>query len=127
MHSFRSVLREYAELHQVRVELLLNENSRAELVECPETQRESGGWKFDEFDELSEAMMYRLSKFRDQRIPDDQIMVDFTGGQKTTSVVAAAVTFNRRIKAQYVNTNRPWNVRSYDLIIGLSETGGMEA
>ncbi len=29
-------------------------------------------------------------------------MIDFTGGQKVISVVAAAVTFNRRIKTQYV-------------------------
>ena len=66
------------------------------------------------------------SKMRRKGIPESEIMVDFTGGQKPSSVVAAAVTFNRRVKAQYVQTNRPWNVVSYDLILGTSDTPGME-
>ncbi len=52
-------------------------------------------------------------------------MIDFTGGQKVTSVVAASLTFNRRIKAQYVQTNPPWQVVSYDVIHGFANPGGL--
>lgn len=82
-----------------------------------------GGWDFERFDDLSKAILELFKIFRRQRVPDEQVMIDFTGGQKVTSVVAAAVTFNRRSKAQYVQTNKPWNVVSYDVMMASSDTG----
>jgi hypothetical protein len=38
---------------------------------------------------------------------EDDIVIDFTGGQKPTSVAAVAITFNRKVRAQYVDTNHP--------------------
>jgi hypothetical protein len=70
-------------------------------------------------------MRYLLREFKRQHVADDRIMIDFTGGQKVTSVVAASVTFNRTIKAQYVQTNAPHQVISYDILLGSSETGGL--
>ena len=48
-------------------------------------------------------------------VRDTGIMVDFTGGPKVASVVAATVTFNRDIRAEYVSTREPHPVRGYDL------------
>jgi hypothetical protein len=52
-------------------------------------------------------------------------MIDFTGGQKVTSVVAAAVACNRTLTAQYVQTNHPYHVISYDIQMASLETGGL--
>ncbi|MBZ0108767.1 MAG: hypothetical protein K8F52_08850 [Candidatus Scalindua rubra] len=49
-------------------------------------------------------------------------MIDITSGQKPTSIVGASMTFNREIKAQYVSTNQPWDVLSYDVLLTSSET-----
>ena len=83
------------------------------------------GFNFEHFDELSDALAYLLRKFRRGKFTDSDIMIDFTGGQKVTSVVAAAITFNRSIKAQYVQTNDPWKAISYDILLASPDTGGL--
>jgi hypothetical protein len=93
----------------------------------PQGAHLEGGWDFENFDELSEAVSRLLHDLHQQGVSDSQIMIDFTGGQKVTSVVATAVTFNRPIKAQYVQTNFPHHVISYDIVLGLPETGGVGA
>ena len=81
------------------------------------------GLNFESFDELSRAMWILIRKhLKDNRLEKD-IMIDFTGGPKVTSVVAAAATFNRKIKAQYVQTKSPWDVLSFDVIHAFSDTG----
>jgi hypothetical protein len=52
------------------------------------------------------------------RNPEHDIAIDITGGQKTSSVVGAALTINRHIVSQYVQTNDPHQVVAYDLIAG---------
>ena len=83
------------------------------------------GFVFESFDELSDAMWILLKKFKKRKFLERDIMIDFTGGQKVTSVVAAAITFNREVKAQYVQTNHPWETLSYDVIHASSDTGGL--
>jgi hypothetical protein len=95
------------------------------LATCPREAITQGGWDFEQFDDLSRAIWHLLREFKQRRIRDDQVMLDFTGGQKVTSIVAASVTFNRTIKAQYVQTNSPHEVISYDIQLGLSDTGGL--
>lgn len=95
------------------------------LEDCPKAPMLEGGWDFERFDDLSRAVLHLLRVFKRQRVRDDQIMIDFTGGQKVTSVVAASVTFNRTIKAQYVQTNEPYAVISYDILMESLETGGL--
>jgi hypothetical protein len=85
----------------------------------------TGGWEFERFDDLSRAVLHLIREYKRQNVSEHQIMIDFTGGQKVTSVVAASVTFNRKIKAQYVQTNPPHEVVSYDILLGSAETGGL--
>jgi hypothetical protein len=127
VHWFGQLLKEkYATpLANVAVKLLVKTSGRPVLIGCPVAPREEGGWEFEKFDDLSQAMLSLLRAFRQQEIGDEQMMVDFTGGQKVTSVVAASVTFNRQIKAQYVQTNEPYGVIGYDVLLTSTETPGM--
>jgi len=81
------------------------------------------GFNFEGFDELSHAFWVLLEDFERRGCPEKDIMVDITGGQKPASVVGAVMTFNREIKAQYIQTNPPWAVITYDVIHGSSDTG----
>lgn len=72
---------------------------------------------FDDLDVLSSAMVDLLKYLRFGEGADARdIMIDFTGGQKPASVVAAAVTFRGEIRAQYVDTNEPYDTKEYDLV-----------
>lgn len=123
---FQNVLRKYGELASVKVQILVkNDNEPALVASYDKSVHE--GWDFEAFDELSIALFYLLGNFRKQNIPEKEIMIDFTGGQKVTSVVAAAISFNRKIKAQYVQTSPDkqgrYNIVSYDMVLGTAETG----
>ncbi len=124
-HWFGQVVARYPTVQGVPVRVFSHEADRPAMVECPKTPPSRGGWDFERFDDLSRAMLHLLREFKKQQVRDDQIMIDFTGGQKVTSVVAASVTFNRKIKAQYVQTNPPHEVISYDILLGSPETGGL--
>lgn len=125
VHWFAQVLAYYDVLKDVAIRVFIQDGNRPALIICPTTLLSQGGWEFEQFDQLSRAVWHLLREFKRQRVADNQIMIDFTGGQKVTSVVAASVTFNRTIKAQYVQTNWPHDVISYDIQLGSSETGGL--
>lgn len=127
VHWFAQIIARYEALHSVALRLFLHQqHDLPVLLECPTTAQSQGGWDFEHFDDLSDAVFRLLDDLRHRRISDEEIMIDFTGGQKVTSVVATAVTFNRPIKAQYVQTNPPHEVISYDILLGVPETGGVE-
>lgn len=123
VHWFGQILACYEVLRDVSVRIFVQEENRSVLAVCPETPLARGGWEFEQFDDLSRAVLHLLRDLKNQRVIDNQIMIDFTGGQKVTSVVAASVTFNRTVKAQYVQTNHPHNVISYDIVLGSADTG----
>ena len=63
-------------------------------------------------------MLARLfQRLKDQGVPERSIMVDFTGGQKVTSVAAVATTFDLDVSAQYVQTGGKKDVYSYDMVL----------
>jgi hypothetical protein len=119
-------------LADIQVKALIKKNGRLQQRDCglPEPDQTTiglteEGCNFEHFDDLSQAILGLLSDFKKGGIQDHQIIIDFTGGQKVTSVVAASVTFNREIKAQYVQTNHPHQVIGYDILLTSSETPGM--
>ncbi len=83
------------------------------------------GYNFEDFDEIVSAMDRLLQESARKGFSERDIMVDITGGQKPTSIVGAAMTFNLKIKAQYVQTNDPWKVISYDVVLSSSDTKGL--
>lgn len=128
--KFLWICRQYPEFHKIkRYFCLVCRDAGAELLE-PTSARDfedCTGWDFESFDDLSRALAGMLKKFKAWKIREEDLMIDFTGGQKVTSVVAAAMTFNRKIKAQYVQTNPDFKVFSYDVILAPSDPGGLGA
>jgi hypothetical protein len=111
-------------LSKIAVRVFVKEGKSSRLMDVPLAELHDGGWNFDQFDELSLALIKLLNHLKTQNIRDHQVMVDFTGGLKVTSVVAASATFNRRIKAQYVHT-KTLKVIGYDMLLTSSLTEGM--
>lgn len=125
-HWFYQVVRRYLEFHDIEVMVLLNDASGAvRLTPCTDQQRRTGGWDFEQFNSLATAIRELFKLFHKLNIPEKQVMIDFTGGPKVSSVVAVAVTFNRDASAQYVQTNNPWEVKGYDVEYGSADTGGV--
>ncbi len=125
VHWFLNICKRYDPLKDITYFLLVK--SPTELISSPFGALDSArGWDFESFDELSDAMWTLTRKLKKQHgIEESEIMIDFTGGQKVTSVVAAAITFNRKIKGQYVQTNPEWEVLGYDAMLATSDTGGL--
>jgi len=125
--AFLTIVRHYPSLKEKPFSILGLEDNHPRLVRYDEFSASiMSGINFENFDKLSEALLYMILQMRKQRISENEIMIDFTGGTKVVSAIAAAITFNRKIKAQYVQTNDPWEVNSYDIIMGLAEPGGLE-
>ena len=126
-HLFLNICKRYERLRELKFCLLAQQKGCVQLVAASESFRADsvGGWDFESFDELSRALWNLLQIFEENKHKDQDVMIDFTGGQKVTSVVAATMTFNRQMKAQYVQTNDPWDVLSYDVLLGSSKTSGL--
>jgi hypothetical protein len=127
-HLFLNICRKYNQLKGITFYLLAEKDGMTELIclpteEIKEPLKGLSGYNFETFDILSLAMWTLLREFKRMGYSDDEIMIDITGGQKPTSVVGASVTINRKIKAQYVQTNYPWGVISYDFILVSADTG----
>ncbi len=122
---FLSILARYEFLNRIKLCLLAKKDGKVGFwpLTTPADACVYKGFDFESFDELTQAVWFLLEEFKKNKYPDRDVMVDITGGQKPTSVVGAAVTFNRKIKAQYVQTNSPWEVLSYDVIHESSGTG----
>jgi len=75
------------------------------------------GLDFEDYDELAGVLSRLFRQLQDQGVPERSIMVDFTGGQKVTSVAAVATTFDLDISAQYVQTGGKKEVYSYDMVL----------
>ena len=125
VHWFGQVLTRYKVFRDLEIRVFVQGEGCPALVACPPTPMSQKGWDFEQFDDLSRAVGELLHEFQNRAITDNQVMIDFTGGQKVTSVVAASVTFNREIKAQYVQTNPPYAAISYDIVLGSSDTSGL--
>lgn len=123
--AFVDICRQYDLLANSSFSLLASYKGIVRVVPIDDAQKLEayGGFSFESFDELSHAFWILLEDFKKKGCPEKEIMVDITGGQKPASVVGAVMTFNREIKAQYVQTNRPWEVITYDVIQGSSDTG----
>lgn len=116
---FASVLARYPALKEIEFKLLLNmaPSKECQLSRLQSPASASQGFKFEDFTQLSGALRNLILQLTKGSLSESDIMIDFTGGKKVTSVVAAAMTFNSSVEAQYVQTECPWNVLSYKLII----------
>jgi hypothetical protein len=127
VHLLGSILRRYPEFKDLELQIFLRRDRGADLVDIPASPFQHGGWEFENFDDLSDALLSLLKQLNDHEIPDREIMIDFTGGYKVTSVVAASVTFNRNVKAQYIQTDPRRNHEpiGYDCLLVSAQTPGL--
>lgn len=116
---FASVLAKYPVLKEIDFKLLLNTSPSKECRRSPleSSGLASQGFNFEDFTQVSGALRSLILELTKSPLSESDIMIDFTGGKKVTSVVAAAMTFNTSIEAQYIQTECPWNVLSYKVII----------
>jgi hypothetical protein len=104
------VFRKYPDLkNHVRLEAFYKTTRKIKLLDEPAVRpAEQNGFDFEDFDELTRALEELIKQLcQDAAHPEspDKIQIDFTGGQKPTSVVAAVVTMFSRLSNLYVATN----------------------
>lgn len=112
---FLKILGKYNDLSGINILVLVKKDNRPFLIKDYD-EKSHLGWDFMKFDEMSKALGSLIKELFKKGIREKDIMIDFTGGLAVTSVVAAAISFNRKIKAQYVKTNPEWEVVSYDIV-----------
>jgi hypothetical protein len=73
---------------------------------------------FEDLKELTKVIYRAVRQLLEElEMSEEDIIIDVTGGQKTTSIAGAVVTLNSQVSFQYVQTNKPYNVVAYDVII----------
>lgn len=124
-HLFINICKRYKQLSTIVFHILAQKDGQTELIDyhAQENIKFLQGYDFEAFDKLSHAIWIMFREFKERKYHDHETMIDITSGQKPNSIVGAAMTFNRKIKAQYVQTNPPWNVISYDVILASYDTG----
>ncbi len=71
---------------------------------------------FEDLAALMEAIQSLLHQEKQQNVPEREIIIDVTGGQKTASIAAALVTLHSKLTFQYVQTYPPYQVIAYDVV-----------
>jgi hypothetical protein len=114
---FARRLRRYAEFRTLRINVWAEHGCERALFPAEEeTVATLRGFAFGDLDEVSAAVSDLLTYLRFARwIPQHHIVIDFTGGTKPVSVVAAAATFRGDLRAQYVDTTE-LSSTTYDLM-----------
>ena len=114
--AFAAHVRTYPHLTNLPVRVWCERAEKRTLVD-PSDISGCRGFSFNDVDELSSGMVDLLKYLRfEQHAKPREIMIDYTGGQKPASVVAAAVTLRGELRAQYVDTNDR-RALEYDLVM----------
>lgn len=126
VHFFLDLCRHYPVLANRRFMLLLLKGEEARLFDTASqfSLTNFPALDFENFAELFQSFSDLFQQVADLGYHEKDVMIDLTGGQKPNSVVAALFTFNRKIKAQYIQTNHPWKVISYDISLLFPDRGG---
>ena len=76
----------------------------------------AGPVDFEDFNALHRCLRGIIRQEKEAGLKDEDIVIDVTGGQKTTSIAGATITFNTSVTFQYVQTRPPFEVYAYDVI-----------
>jgi hypothetical protein len=80
----------------------------------PEVTSYRSAVDFENPGEIVSAVEEIYRDLKSEGMRDSDVIVDVTGGQKTTTAAATAVSLDRRRRFQYVSLN-DYRVRSFDL------------
>jgi hypothetical protein len=108
LHEFADrVFRQYPALKEhVRLQAFVKTTRRVKDLDEPAIKwAAQNGFDFEDFDEMTESLDEVIRQLLESNVTSRQIQIDFTGGQKPTSVVGAVVTLFSRVSNQYVSTN----------------------
>lgn len=76
---------------------------------------------FEDFDGLKTAFNKAIELFKEEGIPEKDIIIDITGGQKPVSIAGAIATLDKNVTFQYVQTTSDktgkYKVWAYDVIV----------
>ena len=70
---------------------------------------------FENFDMLVKALEKAILLLKKHDLSERDIVIDVTGGHKTTSIAGAMITINSVVTFQYVQTLPPFKVWGYDV------------
>lgn len=123
---FVALCRKYYDFKDIRFFVYALKQNRAVLLNASDItgKEEVCGFDFEEFDNLYEALHSLLKVLKRRKIREQDIMIDITGGQKPNSVVGAALTFQTKLMFQYVRTNEPHSIVTYDVVQAASDAQG---
>lgn len=126
---FGNVISKYLEFHHLDFFLLVSDKGCWRLIQVnPDSPPSLQYYKAPDFEDcpaLHSGFYFLFREFKRMQYQEHEVVVDFTGGQKVTSGVAMLMTFNRQIKAQYIQTEEPWSILWFDIVLGFRPTGGM--
>lgn len=71
---------------------------------------------FEDLDSLRKVIQQIIGDEVKQEVPEEEIIVDAAGGQKTTSIAVALATLNSKVTFQYVQTTDNPEVIVYDVV-----------
>jgi len=71
---------------------------------------------FENFNALVQCMRRIIKEEEQHGMKEQDIIIDVTGGFKTTSIAGASITFRSQVTFQYVQTQPPNDVYAYDVI-----------
>ena len=71
---------------------------------------------FEDFNELVQCLREIIKSEKERGFEDEDIVIDVTGGFKTTSIAGSSITFNTNVTFQYVRTLEPKKVYAYDIV-----------
>jgi hypothetical protein len=115
--DFVALVKRYADFERLKIRVWAERDGVRSLVKATtEALQNASGFNFNEVDVLSSSIVDLLKYLRfKMRLKPREIMIDYTGGQKPVSFVAAAVTLRGEVRAQYVDT-RTLEPKEYDLV-----------
>lgn len=71
---------------------------------------------FEDLDSVRDAIQQIIGQEKGRGTPEGEIIIDATGGQKTTSIAVALATLNSKVTFQYVQTTDDPKVIAYDVV-----------
>ena len=72
---------------------------------------------FEQFNEMKNTLHTGITAMKKLGFREEDMIIDVTGGQKTTSIAGAVVTLFSKVTFQYVQTSTPHKVIKYDVEI----------
>jgi hypothetical protein len=107
----------YAEIARKMISKYLNSDAKVHCCKIKSTAN-SNGLKFQDYFAVEQLVLAVIAKIKKtfRGASEADIMIDTTGGLKSTSIVGAAITFRRQTRFQYIDTGGSNTPYVYDVI-----------